>query len=158
PILRLAEAARRVTREKDYSVRAPAEGTDEVGELIGTFNDMLARIQERDAELQEARSTLERRVEDRTQDLQRELAERRRAERELTKSQMLLAEAQRLAHIGSWEWDPAAGHALRLSDETYRLFGRERGSIEASYEALLDGVHPADRQRLRDGLNKALEE
>ncbi|PYQ51004.1 MAG: hypothetical protein DMF78_14275, partial [Acidobacteria bacterium] len=157
PILRLAEAARRVTREKDYSVRAPAEGRDEVGELIDTFNDMLARIQERDAELQEARSTLERRVEERTEDLQRELAERRRTERELTKSQTMLAEAQRLAHIGSWEWDPTHD-VLALSEETYRLFGRERGAFTPTYEAFLDAIHPADRQRLREGLGRALEE
>jgi signal transduction histidine kinase/CheY-like chemotaxis protein len=157
PILRLAQAARRVSREKNYAVRVAPEGRDEVGELIETFNDMLARIQERDAELQETRSSLERRVEERTKDLQHELQQRRRTEQELTKSQLLLAEAQRLAHFGSWEWDPTR-ELLTLSDETYRLFGREAGRFTPTYEAFLDAVHPADRTRLREGLSAALEQ
>jgi HAMP domain-containing protein len=102
PIVRLAEGARRVSREKDYAVRVAPEGRDEVGELIDTFNEMLSGIQERDANLKEASRSLEQRVEDRTRDLQRELQERRRAEEELKKSQMLLAEALRLADVGSW--------------------------------------------------------
>ena len=155
PILRLAEGARRVSREKDYAVRVAPEGRDEVGELIVTFNDMLSGIQERDANLQDARSLLEQRVEERTRDLQRELVERRRAEQELKKSQMLLAEAQRLAHFGSWEWD-SSRNKVTLSDETYRVFGRERGQGEESYEAFKDAVHPTDRARVREGLREAV--
>jgi len=155
PILRLAQGARRVSRDKDYSVRVPPEGRDEVGELIETFNDMLAGIQERDASLQDARSLLEQRVEERTRDLQRELAERRRAEQELKKSQTLLAEAQRLAHFGSWEWD-SARNAVTLSDETYRVFGRERSQGEESYVAFMDAVHPTDRARVREALREAV--
>jgi signal transduction histidine kinase len=70
PLLRLADLARTVSRDKDYSVRAAAEG-GEVGELVDTFNAMLGEIQRRDAELNESRRDLERRVEERTADLQR---------------------------------------------------------------------------------------
>ena len=157
PILRLAEAARRISREKDYAVRVEPEGRDEVGELIETFNDMLAGIQARDADLREARSSLEQRVEERTQELQRELSERRRTEKELTKSQALLAEAQRLAHVGSWEWN-AARNTLALSDETYRVFGREKNDAAATYDSFLEAVHPTDRPRVREGLAQAVEQ
>jgi signal transduction histidine kinase/CheY-like chemotaxis protein/PAS domain-containing protein len=156
PILRLAEAARRISREKDYAVRVEPEGRDEVGALIETFNEMLSGIQERDANLREAHSSLEHRVEERTQELQRELAERRRAEQELTKSQTLLAEAQRLAHVGSWDWNAAQG-TLALSDETFRVFGREKGEGAAHYDVFLDAIHPADRPRVREGLAGAVE-
>jgi len=156
PIVRLAEGARRVSREKDYTVRVAPEGRDEVGELIETFNEMLSGIQERDANLQEASRSLEQRVEDRTRDLQRELQERRRAEQELKKSQMLLAEAQRLAHFGSWEWD-SSRQALALSDEAYRVFGREASAGTEGYATFMDAIHPTDRPRVREGLRAAVE-
>src|SRR5713101_7262505 len=53
PIVRLAETARTVSRDKIYSVRAPTtRNRDELAILIGTFNEMLAQIQERDTALQ----------------------------------------------------------------------------------------------------------
>src|SRR5713226_3458161 len=52
PIVRLAETARIVSREKNYSVRAPLTNNhDELAALIATFNEMLAQIQERDTAL-----------------------------------------------------------------------------------------------------------
>ena len=51
PILTLAAAARLVTENKDYSVRAPKHSSDEVGTLIGAFNEMLREIQQRDEAL-----------------------------------------------------------------------------------------------------------
>jgi PAS domain S-box-containing protein len=55
PILGLAEAARQVTRNKDYSVRARSSSDgDEVGLLVAAFNEMLLEIQTRDSALQES--------------------------------------------------------------------------------------------------------
>jgi PAS domain S-box-containing protein len=55
PILQLAETARIVSREKNFSLRAPAGGdNDEAGLLTIAFNEMLVQIQERDAALQKA--------------------------------------------------------------------------------------------------------
>jgi hypothetical protein len=59
PILHLAEIETRVSREKDYSVRAVKEGEDELGVLIDGFNDMLGQIQSRDAELTVAKEVAE---------------------------------------------------------------------------------------------------
>ncbi len=54
PVMNLAESARAVSRDKDYSVRVASTGTgDEVAVLIDAFNDMLSAIQKRDADLQE---------------------------------------------------------------------------------------------------------
>ena len=70
PIMHLAETARTVSRDRIYSVRAPAtRNRDELAILIETFNDMLAQIQERDTALREAHDTLELRVEQRTAQL-----------------------------------------------------------------------------------------
>jgi len=69
PVLQLAETARIVSQARDYSVRAQPGNRDEVGLLIETFNQMLAQIEEREAELQAARAELENRVVERTAEL-----------------------------------------------------------------------------------------
>jgi two-component system sensor histidine kinase/response regulator len=70
PIQLLADAAANVTRNKDYSLRVQAHNTDEIGRLIGSFNDMLEQIEARDGQLKRARDELEKRVEVRTSELQ----------------------------------------------------------------------------------------
>jgi two-component sensor histidine kinase/HAMP domain-containing protein len=76
PILRLAEVARSVGVQGDYSVRVSRDAADELGDLYESFNGMLGQMQERERErdlaqeeLQEAQTELEQRVEERTQDL-----------------------------------------------------------------------------------------
>ena len=59
PLLDLSQTARTVSEKKDYSVRATKQSADEIGVLIASFNEMLAQIQKRDAELQEARVAAE---------------------------------------------------------------------------------------------------
>lgn len=69
PILHLAQVTRAVALEKNYSVRAVGSSRDELGQLIKGFNEMLTQIQERDDALRAAHDQLERRVEERTQEL-----------------------------------------------------------------------------------------
>ena len=59
PILRLADVESRVSREKDFSLRATKDSDDELGILIDGFNDMLVQIQERDGELRVAKEDAE---------------------------------------------------------------------------------------------------
>jgi len=69
PIRLLAQVARTVARDKNYSLRAKKQSNDEIGQLVDGFNEMLAQIQQRDAALQTARENLECRVEERTAEL-----------------------------------------------------------------------------------------
>jgi len=69
PILELANVARDVSQRRDYALRARAAGTDEVGQLTASFNDMLAQIEMRDLELERHRLTLEQQVAVRTREL-----------------------------------------------------------------------------------------
>ncbi len=59
PILLLTQTARVVSEDKDYSVRAVKTSDDELGFLIDRFNEMLARIQDRDVELMAAKENAE---------------------------------------------------------------------------------------------------
>ena len=80
PIFHLAETAKTVSVDKNYSVRATKHGNDELGQLIDGFNEMLSQIQDRDVALHDANNELEQRVSSRTRDLQAEVVERKRAE------------------------------------------------------------------------------
>ena len=70
PLVRLAGVTRAVTRERRYDLRAEADrGGDEIGELIGGFNEMLGEIQARDLQLLQNQDQLEQTVEARTAEL-----------------------------------------------------------------------------------------
>lgn len=56
PILALAQTAQAVSHRQDFSLRAPRFGNDELGSLTDAFNQMLARIQQTEAELRESRA------------------------------------------------------------------------------------------------------
>jgi signal transduction histidine kinase/CheY-like chemotaxis protein len=70
PLLRLAQAAREVSAQKNYSVRVPLAARDEVGQTIIAFNDMLGEIELRDDELRGHRDNLELEVHKRTAELE----------------------------------------------------------------------------------------
>jgi len=67
-----------------------------------------------------------------------------------------LSYAQRITHIGSWNWDISSS-VIDWSDEIYRIFGHEPQSIEATYEAFQASIHPKDRQQVQDAVNVALQ-
>ena len=69
PLLRLTEATRIVTRDHQYDVRVEKTSDDEIGELIGGFNEMLREIKERDYQLVRHQEQLERTVDTRTAEL-----------------------------------------------------------------------------------------
>jgi PAS domain S-box-containing protein len=83
----------------------------------------------------------------------RERAERKKAEEAFRRSEMYLAEAQRLSNTGSFGWNPSSGK-IYWSDETYRIFGCEP-TIEPTIQIVLDRTHPDDRMRLRQILDFA---
>jgi PAS domain S-box-containing protein len=69
-------------------------------------------------------------------------AERKRAEEALRKSEVYLAEAQRLSHTGSFGWKPSTGEIL-WSEETFRIFQYDR-STKPTIELFLQRIHPED--------------
>jgi signal transduction histidine kinase len=70
PILQLSKTAQEIGKSKDFARRAPAHGSDEIGQLINQFNLMLEQIQMRDDQVQAAHMELERKVDERTKELQ----------------------------------------------------------------------------------------
>jgi PAS domain-containing protein len=73
----------------------------------------------------------------------RDVTDERRAERQLVASRRQLAEAQRIAQVGSWEWDLASDE-LTISDEMGRIIGLPPGSRLQMRPGVVQFVHPAD--------------
>jgi PAS domain-containing protein len=72
----------------------------------------------------------------------------------LGQSELRLREAQAIGHIGSWEIDlEKAQH--RWSDEMYKIFGIEPGSMNPDMESFLSFVHEDDVVRISEGIIKA---
>ena len=86
--------------------------------------------------------------------LQREASERIRAEEELRNREKQLSEAQRLVHLGSWEWDVPTNR-VNWSEELYRIYGLSPQEFRATYDTYLERVHPGDRELVRKVIETA---
>jgi PAS domain S-box-containing protein len=81
-----------------------------------------------------------------------------RQEEKLQRSEAYLAEAQRLTHTGSWAWRVAGREALHLSEEWYRIYGFDPAEGMPGYEKRLQRVHPEDRAKWQDTIERAIGE
>ena len=114
-----------------------------VRRVAGDRSALMKEIDERkriENELRQARIDLEKKVDERTQDLS-QIAAR-------------LKEAQRIARIGHFDWVPPHGR-LYWSDEVYRIFGLPQ-ELGSSREAFMGVVHPDDKQYVEASVNGAL--
>lgn len=86
PILTLAEAARQIAVNDDYTIRAKIDSRDELGTLYAAFNRMVNKIEVSQSELKMAHDELEIRVEQRTQQLKNEIIRREETQLELVRA------------------------------------------------------------------------
>jgi PAS domain S-box-containing protein len=84
-----------------------------------------------------------------------DITERKRSEEKLRRSEMGLATAQRMTHLGSWELD-IVQNQLSWSDEIYRIFEIDPKLFGASYEAFLEAIHPEDRESVNTAYTESL--
>jgi PAS domain S-box-containing protein len=92
-----------------------------------------------------------------------DITERKRAEqerqalsRDLRESNARLEEAQRVAHVGYWEWDLDT-NVVVWSDETYRIFGLKPQERPMDLATVRGMVHPDDREALYGGVDVELD-
>jgi len=93
-----------------------------------------------------------------------DITEQKQAEEKLrtalynaARSQASLAQAQRIAHIGSWEYHVLA-NKFTWSEELFRIFGLELTSSEPSYRKLFKWIHPDDRSLLQQSAAQMIAE
>ncbi len=82
---------------------------------------------------------------------------RKRAEESLQKSERSLKEAQRIAHVGSFDWD-VINNIVDYSDEIFSLYGLEREEYASeNIAAIIDkSIHPDDKKFIKGKISEAL--
>lgn len=84
-----------------------------------------------------------------------DITERKLAEEKLKKNEANLLAAQRIAHVGSWEFD-VQSQQLTWSQEKCRIFGLDPSEPEPTYPQLMEMIHPDDRPIFEQAVNQAL--
>jgi PAS domain S-box-containing protein len=134
-----------------------ARRKDELGDLAKSFVFMRDAVRKKiedlnllNEELHQAKNdleisslSLEKMVSDRTE--------------ELSRSERRLAKAQRIAHLGNWDWNIPLSN-FTCSDETFRIFGVHPDQFDMTYDAFLNVIHPDDREMVEDAFQAALYE
>ena len=78
-------------------------------------------------------------------ELRREMAEREKVDSDLREREASLANAQRIAGLGSWKWDIKTSE-IRGSDEAYRIFAIDKATESITFDQFMGLVHPDDRE------------
>ena len=108
----------------------------------------------------ETNKEVERLVQERLADLNekllQEVARRQRAEKELVQQENRLREIQRIANIGSWEYD-IASKSVWWSDEIYWIFETTPEEFRSSDDAVFEIFHPDDRKAVSRAFYSSLE-
>ncbi|MBH0205148.1 MAG: PAS domain-containing protein [Nitrospira sp.] len=86
----------------------------------------------------------------------RDVTARAVAQRQLEAHRKSLAQAQAIAHVGSWEWDEATEMEI-WSDELFRIFGYAPQAITPSGDTFREAIHPDDRASVFKAVEEALE-
>ncbi|MEO6831997.1 MAG: ATP-binding protein [Chitinophagaceae bacterium] len=88
-------------------------------------------------------------------ELEQEIVMRKRAEAALERQTKFLNLSQQMAKVGSWEWD-ADLQEITWSDVQFEIWGLEKGQA-ITYEIFLESIHPADKKKYREHIQKAME-
>ena len=113
------------------------------------------RIRQLNQGLEQRVSDATRRLRATNEELRNQVREREQAAIALERSEARLREAQRVAHIGSWEWD-IDRNVVWWTEELHRIYGLDPAQFGASYEHYLERVHPEDREASHSAVQAAL--
>ncbi|MGA2889615.1 MAG: EAL domain-containing protein [Terracidiphilus sp.] len=126
PLVELAAVVRRISTNKDYSVRARIRSGGETGLLVDSFNDMLSQIESRERALKEALSSLQ-------------------------ESEERYAIAARGANDGLWDWNLATNE-IYFSSRWNHMLGYSENESWSGPEEWFSHIHADDREQVRAGI------
>ena len=85
----------------------------------------------------------------------RDITAEKLANQDLHRSESVLHKAQKIAHVGSWNWDIITG-AITWTDEIYRIFGLQPQEFKPTYEEFLKTIHPEDKEKVINAVNASV--
>jgi PAS domain-containing protein len=131
-----------------FNTRAvPEFFNDKIISVLAISRD-ITDIKEAEAKLKDMLGNLDKLVEERTEELEK-------ANNSLKEKEKTLAEAQKMAHIGIWEWNIKTGK-LFWTDEVYHIFELDPQESKPTYNAFLNYVHPQDQMSVNHAIKEAL--
>ena len=87
--------------------------------------------------------------------LDNEIRERVLIQKDLERREELLATAESIAHLGSWEFDTLTG-SVKWSDEAYNIFGYDSAKVSPSIRLQEDIISPQYREKVKRELSSAV--
>lgn len=152
PLRRMTAVAMEIA-DGDLDKRTDVRSGDEVGMLAQAFNTMLDRLATTRKSLDEARGTLEKRVEERTAELQTEIAERKETEEKLRESEDLFRSMVESMGEGVAMTDVEA-RFLFVNDSTRLMFGGRDLKLEG--RSLMDFTSPETFARIQEAIKRRM--
>ncbi len=147
PLQRAVFAARAIANG-DLDDSLPLDTRGDIDGLIASLDHMRSSLRQNRAALLDHQHELESRVEERTLKLNEKF-------QELEESQSSLAEAQHLAQLGNWSWDPSL-RSGRWSDEMYHVLGYAPGACAPDWENMLALADVREHALLREQIRGLL--
>lgn len=86
----------------------------------------------------------------------RDISKRKEAEEEIIQKEKGLTEAQRIASVGSWEWDMITNQ-VKWTDQTYHILDLDPENTDPGLDTFLKVVHSSDRKRVRETIRDSIE-
>lgn len=84
-----------------------------------------------------------------------DITEQIRAQKVVEEMKKNLAAAQKIANLGSWQWDMVS-NSESWSDEQFRIFGLEPDEIVPTYTFFTNSIHPDDKERVLEEVDMAI--
>lgn len=88
--------------------------------------------------------------------ISRDITEQKIAEKKVKMNKKRLAQAQKIAHLGSWHYDFKTG-LIALSDEAFRMFGIENNNSDIPYEQWISHIHIDDSNIAKQTMDEAIQ-
>jgi len=109
---------------------------------------LVDKLEKSREDLNKAHNSLEAKVKERTSELEK-------AYESLMEEERRLSEAQKIAHVGNWDWNLATNE-IYWSDEMRRIFGRFSKRLFHTHSELLNFIHPEDQSYVDNAVKNAL--